>query len=174
MRGFLSLVALITRAGAVMAALVIAAMVGHILLEIVLRAAFDRSTYVLDEFVGYGVAASTFLGLGHALERGSLIRVNLLLPRVRHRKLRQGLELLCVTACFAVFALVWWSFCKSVTRHWARGSVSETMAQVPLWVPEGLLLLGLSIFMLQLLAYALRVVCGQPMLGERVESETSE
>ena len=56
-------------------------MVLHILLEIVLRSFFASSTFVLDEFVGYGVAAMTFLSLGYALETDSLIRVQLLLGR---------------------------------------------------------------------------------------------
>lgn len=167
MRQFLSLVDLLTRAGAIMAAVIVAAMVGHILLEIVLRAVFDSSTYVLDEFVGYGVAASTFLGLGYTLEQGGLIRVNILLARIRSRALRQLTEVTCVAACFGVFAMVWLNFWNSISRNWTRGAVSETVAQVPLWIPEGLLLLGLSIFLLQLVAYAIRVVSGEPMIGER-------
>lgn len=167
MRHFLSLVDLLTRAGAIMAAVIVAAMVGHILLEIVLRAVFDSSTYVLDEFVGYGVAASTFLGLGYTLEQGGLIRVNILLARIRSRALRQLTEVTCVAACFGVFAMVWLNFWNSISRNWTRGAVSETVAQVPLWIPEGLLLLGLSIFLLQLVAYAIRVVSGEPMIGER-------
>lgn len=166
MRYLLSLVDRLTRAGAAMAAAVVAAMLGHILLEIVLRAVFDTSTYVLDEFVGYGVAASTFLGLGYTLEHGGLIRVNLLLARIRRRALRQLTELLCVLACFGVFAMVWLNFWNSIARNWSRGAVSETVAQVPMWIPEGLVLLGLTIFLLQLLAYAIRVAGGQPMVGE--------
>lgn len=167
MRHFLSLVDLLTRAGAIMAAVIVAAMVGHILLEIVLRAVLDSSTYVLDEFVGYGVAASTFLGLGYTLEQGGLIRVNILLARIRSRAMRQLTEVTCVAACFGVFAMVWLYFWSSISRNWTRGAVSETVAQVPLWIPEGLLLLGLSIFLLQLVAYAIRIVSGEPMIGER-------
>ena len=167
MRQFLSLVDLLTRAGAIMAAVIVAAMVGHILLEIVLRAVFDSSTYVLDALVGYGVAASTFLGLGYTLEQGGLIRVNILLARIRSRAMRQLTEVTCVAACFGVFAMVWLNFWNSISRNWTRGAVSETVAQVPLWIPEGLLLLGLSIFLLQLVAYAIRIVSGEPMIGER-------
>ena len=167
MRQFLSLVDLLTRAGAILAAMIVAAMVGHILLEIVLRAVFDSSTDVLDEFVGYGVAASTFLGLGYTLAQGGLIRVNILLARIRSRAMRQLTEVTCVAACFGVFAMVWLYFWSSISRNWTRGAVSETVAQVPLWIPEGLLLLGLSIFLLQLVAYAIRIVSGEPMIGER-------
>ncbi len=63
---------------ALLAGVLLVAMVGHTVLEMVLRAFFYTSTFVLDEFVGYEVAALTMLGLGHALNTGSLIRVNLL------------------------------------------------------------------------------------------------
>ena len=49
------------------AMLAIVLMAGHILLEIILRAFWSTSTFVMDEFVGYEVAAMTFLGLGAAL-----------------------------------------------------------------------------------------------------------
>ena len=170
----LSLVDRLTRAGAVMAAAVVVAMLGHILLEIVLRSVFNTSTYVLDEFVGYGVAASTFLGLGYTLKDGGLIRVSLVLARIRNRAMRQLVELLCIVACFSLFALIWTNFWNSIVRNWTRGAVSETVAEVPMWIPEGLLLLGLTIFLLQLLAYAIRVVKGQPMLGENTTAASAE
>lgn len=157
-----------------MAAAIIAAMFGHILLEIILRSVFNTSTYVLDEFVGYGVAASTFLGLAYTLQNGGLIRVNLVLAKVTHRGLRQALEILCIAACFSVFVVVWLNFWNSIARNWARGTVSETVAAVPMWIPEGLLLLGLTIFLLQLLAYAVRVVLGGPMIGKNDISAAAE
>lgn len=171
---FLSLVDRLTRAGAFMAAIAVVAMLGHILLEVVLRSVFNTSTYVLDEFVGYGVAASTFLGLGYTLQNGGLIRVNLVLARLHNRAIRQMVELVCIGACFSVFALIWVNFWNSIVRNFNRGTVSETVAEVPMWIPEGLLLLGLTIFLLQLLAYAIRVVQGRPMLGEYATTASAE
>ena len=44
----------LSRAAGVVSAVLLIGMVLHILLEIVLRAFFSSSTFVLDEFVGYG------------------------------------------------------------------------------------------------------------------------
>ena len=83
-------------------------------------------------------------------------------------------ELVCIGACFSVFALIWVNFWNSIVRNFNRGTVSETVAEVPMWIPEGLLLLGLTIFLLQLLAYAIRVVQGRPMLGEYATTASAE
>lgn len=155
MRAFQAAVSGISRGAAVVAAAVLVLMVLHILLEIVLRSFFASSTFVLDEFVGYGVAAMTFLALGYALEEGALIRVQLLLARSSPRA-RRGLEILSagLTLALSLFLIAY--FWKSVSRNWSRGAVSQSIAEVPLWLPEGLVLLGLVLFALQLLAYLLR------------------
>lgn len=161
--GFLRCASFIARAGAVLAAVLMAAMTLHVMLEIVLRAFFNSSTFVLDEFVGYGVAAMTFMTLGHALETGSLIRVNILLARIRSRSGRILVELICASTALVLSGYIAGYFWKSVSRNFARGATSETIAEVPLWIPEAFVLVGLVIFMIQLLAHMVRVATGQPL-----------
>ena len=151
----------ISRLSAALAALAMVGMVGHILYEIVLRYFFDSSTFVLDEFVGYAVAAATFLGLGYSLEYGSIIRVNLLIGRTTGW-LRRVLEALCSIAALMAVGLLAGHFGFRVARHWTRGTVSSSIAEVPMWIPEGAVLLGLCVFWLQLLAYLLRQFTDTP------------
>jgi TRAP-type C4-dicarboxylate transport system permease small subunit len=156
----------LARTAAWIAALVLVGMIGHILYEITLRALFSSSTFVLDEFVGYGVAATTFLALPYAFERGELIRVNLLLNALDQASLaRRLVEFLCVTATLWVIAFAIQYFWHSVSRNFARGTVSSSVAEVPLWIPEGLMLLGLAIFCFHLLVYLLRILVGQRPIG---------
>jgi TRAP-type C4-dicarboxylate transport system permease small subunit len=141
----------------VVSAALLALMVLHILLEISLRSFFATSTFVLDEFVGYGVAAMTFLTLGYALEKDALIRVQLVLTG-SSAPVRRGLEILGASLTLALSLFLIGHFWRSVSRNWSRGAVSQSIAEVPLWLPEGLVLLGLALFALQLFAHLLRLV----------------
>jgi TRAP-type C4-dicarboxylate transport system permease small subunit len=152
-----------------LAALILAYIFGHIILEIVLRSVFSSSTFVLDEFVGYAVAAMTFLSLGYALNNGSLIRVDLAVGRLTGRP-RRWAELFCLAASFAMAGFCAWWVGRDALRNWTRGSVSESIAEVPLWLPVGAVWLGLILLMLQLLACFLRVAAGgAPIQSNGVE-----
>jgi TRAP-type C4-dicarboxylate transport system permease small subunit len=161
-RVFQEVVFRISRGAAIVSAALLVAMALHILTEIVLRSFFASSTFVLDEFVGYGVAAMTFLSLGYALEDGSLIRVQLLLTR-SPPPARRGLEALSAALTLALSLFLITHFWHSVSRNWSRGAVSQSIAEVPLWIPEGLVLLGLVLFALQLFAHLLRLL--RPLPG---------
>ena len=162
----------ISRAAAVAAGVVLLAMTGHIIYEIVLRVVFSTSTFILDEIVGYGVAATTFLALGYALERGGLIRVNLLLKPLGESGItRRVIEVIGIALTLAMIGFQIRYFWRSVTRNWDRGAVSETVAEVPLWIPEGVMLLGLAVFWLHLAIYLLRVLVGLPLIREGTGGE---
>ena len=163
------LVSALSRAAAVVAALLLVYIFAHIIFEIILRSFFDRSTYVLDEFVGYGVAAMTFLAAGHALNNGHLIRVDLFIGRLQ-RPGRRLAELFCLGVSFAMAGFCAWWVGRDALRHLTRGSVSECIAEVPLWIPVGAVWLGLIFLMLQLLACFLRVAAG----GAPIESSGHE
>ncbi|NLB49147.1 MAG: TRAP transporter small permease [Erysipelotrichia bacterium] len=137
--------------GAILSVVVMFAMTVHIIYEIILRAFFDSSTYVLDEMVGYGVAAMIFLSLGYAFKHKSLIRVSILSTSLESERLKTYLEVFCVVVGIFASAFIFKYFYLSIVRHLARGSKSETIAEVPLWIPELFVCIGLAIFMLELI-----------------------
>ncbi len=148
----------LSTAGAIAAGLIMAFMTCHILYEITLRTFFNSSTYVLDEFVGYSVAAMTFLALGDAMSKGALIRVSFLIDTIGAPVGRLFLRLTCIALSLGLFGFLAMQFWKTIARNYARNATSETMAQVPLWIPESLLLAGMVIFAIQLLADALSLL----------------
>ncbi|MCE7030025.1 TRAP transporter small permease subunit [Jiella avicenniae] len=169
MRRFQTIVFAISRLAAAISALALVLMVGHILYEIILRYFFATSTFVLDEFVGYGVAACTFMALGYSLEHGNLIRVNLLLARLDGVG-RRVVEAGCAALTLGLTSIFIWFFWIRVARNVARGTTSSSIAAVPMWIPEGFVLLGLCVFWLQVFAYFLRQVFDTP---PPVEAETA-
>ena len=122
----------------------------HIILEIILRNIFRSSTFVLDEFVGHAVSAMTFLALGEALRSGALIRVSLLRDNVSD-SVRRALDFFALASALAVGVFSLWFVGISVLRNFERGTRSASIAEIPLWIPEALLLCGLAIFVLQAL-----------------------
>lgn len=106
-------------------ALIVAQMVGR-WLGFVIPGATD--------YVGYCMAASSFLAFAYALGAGSHIRVGLLLNALGAR--RKWLDMACfaiggvIATYFAWFAIraTWWS--------WRFGDVSQGLDKTPLWIPQ--------------------------------------
>lgn len=154
---------MLSSVAALMAGLLLIAMVTHTILEMILRAFFNTSTFVLDEFVGYEVAALTMLGLGHALNTGGLIRVNLL-TRLLSSQGQRWIEIVSVTAVLLLCAFVARYQILAIETAFARGTRSNTLAATPIWMPMSVFVAGLGVFMIQLLAYALRLIGdGEPI-----------
>lgn len=153
---FIRLVKRLNQLAGVLSALLILYMAVHILLEIGLRF-FDSSTYVLNEFVGYAVATLTFTGLGFTLERGGLIRVDMLVERLSPGG-RVVVDILVSSTVLLVFSWLSWYWWLNVSRSYQRGISSDSLANTPLWIPEGLVLIGMLIFCLTLLARVLSLL----------------
>lgn len=97
----------------------------------VLRAFFYTSTFALDEFVGYEVAALTMLGLGHALNTGSLIRVNLL-TRLLPPRGQRWMELASVAIALILCAYLCRYHLLAIETAYVRGARSNTLAAIVL------------------------------------------
>lgn len=112
------------------------------------------------EMAGFATAGLIFLGLAPTLRTGGHIRVRLLLarlsPRARRRVeiLASGIGLL--VALYAS-AQAW----IRVGESHRYGDLAPGLLPLPLWLPQGFLALGLSIFTLALLEGTVRVWKGR-------------
>ncbi|MFA5913233.1 MAG: TRAP transporter small permease [Burkholderiales bacterium] len=106
--------------------------------------------YSFDDFAGFCMAASSFLGLAHTYRRNEHIRVALLIERF-HGRTRRALETLCLGAsAFLVCFFAWYATDMAVTSHQIN-DVSQGLVAVPLWLPQSGMALGLTIMALALL-----------------------
>ena len=146
---------MLNRIAAIFAAVLLVLMVLLILTEITLRF-FSMSTFMADALVGRGVAAITFLAMAWTLEKGSMIRIQVLTSRLTGVvKKAMSLITLLVTEIFLCWMI---SFQYPITvRLFLQGRTSETYFPLPLWIQNGFFLTGLVLTALTLLIAFLRL-----------------
>jgi len=108
------------------------------------------AAYSFDDFAGFCMAASSFLGLAHTYRRNEHIRVALVVDRFRGGA-RRVLEILSLTAStFLIGFFAWYATDMAWTSH-VINDVSQGLVSVPLWLPQSGMALGLAIMTVALL-----------------------
>jgi TRAP-type C4-dicarboxylate transport system permease small subunit len=108
------------------------------------------AAYSFDDFAGFCMAASSFLGLAHTYRRNEHIRVALLIDRFSGGT-RRVLETLCLTASTFLIGYFAWYATDMVLTSYQIDDVSQGLVAVPLWLPQGGMALGLAIITIALL-----------------------
>ena len=115
--------------------------------------------YSFDDFAGFCMAASSFLGLAHTYRRNEHIRVALLIDRF-HGRTRRALETLCLGAsAFLICFFAWYATDMAWTSH-VINDVSQGLVAVPLWLPQSGMALGLIIMAIALIDDLIVLVAG--------------
>lgn len=144
-----------------------------ICLEITLRTFFDSSTQVTDELVAYGVGIAAFFALGDSLENCALIRVGLIIEKLS-ATWRRVFEIFCVCCISAMWMMPVYMFALSVQRAYVRGYTSDSGFNTPIWIPQLIFLCGLTIFLLHLMSYLIRLISGEKPLDAKLLSVGEE
>lgn len=139
---------LISKAASACSALLLIGVLFHIILEIILRNFFATSTFVLDEFVGYAVSGLTFLAMGETFRRGGLISVTLLETFVSPR-IWAWVAVFANLLAVAVGAMLTYYLGRSAVINFMRGSTSGSIADVPQYIPQSIIVIGCAIFLLR-------------------------
>jgi TRAP-type C4-dicarboxylate transport system permease small subunit len=106
--------------------------------------------YSFDDFAGFCMAASSFLGLAHTYRRNEHIRVSMLVDRFTGGK-RRVLEMLCLAAStFLIGYFAWYAGDMALTSHQIN-DVSQGLVAVPLWLPQSGMALGLLVMTIAML-----------------------
>jgi len=141
---------------AIVAAVLLVLMTGHILLEIGLRF-FSLSTFMADALVGHGVAAITFLAMAWALEKGTMIRVIVLTQNMPLR-MRAFCEAFAIVSSMAMIGLLIRFEWRILARDFVRGTTTQHYMPIPLWIPESIFLLGLALLAFQFIVRLMRLL----------------
>jgi TRAP-type C4-dicarboxylate transport system permease small subunit len=106
--------------------------------------------YSFDDFAGFCMAASSFLGLAHTYRRNEHIRVAILVDRLTGGR-RRVLEGLCLSASAFLVGFFAWFAADMVLTSYQINDVSQGLVAVPLWLPQSGMALGLAIMAIALL-----------------------
>ena len=112
--------------------------------------ALGFAAYSFDDFAGFSMAASSFLGLAHTYRHNEQIRVAIVIDRFSGGK-RRVLETLCLTASTFLIGFFAWYAADMVLTSYQINDVSQGLVAVPLWLPQSGMALGLAIMTIALL-----------------------
>lgn len=99
-----------------------------------------------DDIASWLCAASAFLALGYTFREGELIRVSLLLDKLP-RAARRPAETACLAGALLVVGYATWAVTGFVYESWQLGEVAQGLLQIPIWIPQMSLVLGLAVFL---------------------------
>jgi TRAP-type C4-dicarboxylate transport system permease small subunit len=102
------------------------------------------AAYSFDDFAGFSMAASSFLGLAYTLRANEHIRMTLVLHHTRPA-LRRALEIVCLAVAAFLVGVFAWFTCDMTLTSYQLGDVSQGLVPVPLWIPQSGMALGLVV-----------------------------
>lgn len=112
-----------------------------------------------DEYAGYCMAASSFLGLAWTLRCNEQIRMTLVLNATKGG-LRRALEILCLVVAVAMTGFFAWSAVAMTWTSHVLNDVSQGLVPITLWIPQSGMALGLVILLVAFLDDLLVVLGG--------------
>lgn len=135
-------------ASGVLAALCLIAILVLIVLQMLARWTGEVAPGI-PEYAGYFMAAASFLAFANALNRGSHIRVSIVLNALPAH-IARWLDVW----CFAIGTLVMWYFVwfgwRFVNFSIMINDISQGQDRTPLWIPQSFMLLGAIIMAIAL------------------------
>jgi TRAP-type C4-dicarboxylate transport system permease small subunit len=131
------------------------------------------AAYSYDEFAGYSMAASSFLGLAWTLRSNEHIRMTLAIGRTKGGG-RRALEILCLGVAVAMTGYFAWYSVAMVWTSYTLNDVSQGLVPVKLWIPQSGMALGLAILLLAFADDLLVAALGGTPAYEVAEAEKAQ
>jgi TRAP-type C4-dicarboxylate transport system permease small subunit len=98
----------------------------------------------LSSYAGYLMAASTYLGLAHALSRGSHIRIETISKLFGAGRIY--IDLFAFVTGAAIASWFAWYCCNMVFTTFTLQDISTDLDETPLWIPQATMAIGSVLF----------------------------
>lgn len=144
-------------AGGQMAKGAILLMMGLIVYDVLMRYVFMSPTLFGDEVSGYLLVMAAFLPLAITLKEDRHIRVDVLTKRLPARH-QVWLELILSIISIAAVTILLWRSIILTQNLYIRGVIFPSVLQTPLYIPQSLIPLGLSMLLLQYIVEVVKIV----------------
>lgn len=138
--------------------------------DIVARKVFGLSVQGTDELGGYVLALIGSLGMAHVLQRREFTRIDLAFPYLPAR-LRQVLHVAAHVALAGTVVFFAYRATLTLQETLLFDSVANTPLQTPLWIPQGLWVMGLMLFAVTAVLHAVRALYMLAREPHRVEQD---
>lgn len=118
--------------------------------ETIMRTFFRVSMMVADEFAGYMLVWFVFWGIGYCLRTGSLLRVAVIYSRLSDLQQR-ALQVVFDIFSLAVSVILCYQLGRLWVHTWQMKVISVTQAEIPVWIPQTVMPIGMLILIAALL-----------------------
>lgn len=115
-----------------------------------------------DQFAGFCLAATSFLGLAYSFRSGSHIRVTLFTQALTGLPARLMIVLALAVAA-AISGLLAWETVKMVAQNAERGEVTTGLVPVRLWIPQLGMAVGVTLFAVAIVEDLIAAILGRPI-----------
>jgi TRAP-type C4-dicarboxylate transport system permease small subunit len=115
-----------------------------------------------DQFAGFCLAATSFLGLAYSFRAGSHIRVTLFTQALSGLPARLML-ILALAVAAAISGLLAWETIQMVIQNFERGEVTSGLVPVRLWIPQSGMAVGVTLFAVAIIEDLVGAILGRPL-----------
>lgn len=151
MKKVLKIIDTASNIGAVFSAIFMILIVLLIVIEIFLRAIFNKSTLITDEYSAYMFVFVVMLGLSYTFKEKGHIKITIITSRLK-KKTQRYFEILILFIALAILIFsLYYSF-MMVYDTYSLDMRADTIAETPLYLPQIALPLGYFIFIIQVIA----------------------
>lgn len=141
--------------------------------ESVLRSFFNYSLMVADEFAGYFLMVSVFMGVGYCMRSHALLRVTIVYDRLPVR-FRVAMQVVFDLLSLAFMLILIHQLVRVVVNSYVSGTLSISQAEIPIWIPQTVMPIGASVLILAMIAEIVRNVRTFVRLGRGLAPEEAD
>jgi TRAP-type C4-dicarboxylate transport system permease small subunit len=126
-----------------------------------------------DQFAGFCLAATSFLGLAYSFRSGSHIRVTLFVQALGTTGSRLML-IFALAVAAAISGLLTYYTISMVIQNATRGEVTSGLVPVPLWLPQMGMAVGITLFAIAIFEDLVNAISGRTTAFDQNETSVTQ